>query len=371
MLNLEHAVRYHYDAFPPRDLDFGHFLNELLSATEALARYDQMLQGLHDSEILLAPLRNQEAVISSRMEGTVSTMDEILQYQAEFDEQDVPDRVRSEVLETILYRRALQTAQRQLDDGYPFQPSLVKRMHQMLLGMGRGADKAPGRYKRQQNFIADVRGGLVRYVPIAPENLEQGMETLFAFMATAELPPLLRAALAHVEFEALHPFEDGNGRVGRMLVTLMLWRDGLIRAPHFYISRFFEDHKEDYMYRMREVSASGAWSEWCRFFLLAVEQQAKNNLAVAESIRELYEEMKTRFSGMLASKWSVQALDYVFAHPIFLNSRMASESGIPAGTANRFTRILHQAGLLQIVRPASGRRPATYRFEPLMERVRV
>jgi Fic family protein len=184
-------------------------------------------------------------------------------------------------------------------------------------------------------------------------------------------PILLRTALAHLEFEALHPFKDGNGRVGRMLVTLILWKSGTISAPHFYISRFFEDNKEEYIHLMREVSRVGGWEDWCRFFLQAVERQAVNNLRVAEAISTLYDSMKARFASVLSSKWAVQALDYIFTNPIFLNSNFTTKSGIPAATASRFTRVLLENDLLQTIRPASGRRPATYRFEPLMEQAQI
>lgn len=279
--------------------------------------------------------------------------------------------VRSEVIETILYRRALNSAQKQLEEGYPLSPSLIKSIHRQLLSFGRGANKSPGQFKAEQNYIGDRDSRLIRFVPISPEQLPGGMESLFAFIKDGTPPTLLRTALAHIEFEALHPFKDGNGRVGRMLVTLMLWQSGVISAPHFYISRFFEDHKNDYLRLMREVSRDGAWGEWCAFFLTAVARQAEDNLAVAQSIRELYEEMKARFASSLSSKWAVQALDYIFTYPIFRNSGFTRDSGIPAATAARFTRVLLDEKLLQTVRPASGRRSATYRFEPLMERLRV
>jgi Fic family protein len=370
-LDLSDAVSYHTDRFPPKALDYGPMMETLLKATASLARYDQMLKGMHNSEILLAPLRNQEAVISSRMEGTISTMDEILQYQAEYVEDEAPPEVRSEVIETILYRRALNTAQQQIEQGYPLSPSLVKSIHRQLLSFGRGAAKSPGEFKKEQNYVGDRDSRKIRFVPISPEQLPGGIETLFAFIDSDMYPVLVRTALAHLEFEALHPFQDGNGRVGRMLVTLMLWKSGTISAPHFYISRFFEDHKDEYIRLMRDVSRTGPWEEWCRFFLTAVEQQAVDNLTVAESIRSLYEEMKHRFASLLSSKWSVRALDYIFTQPIFRNNGFTKKSGIPAATASRFTRVLLDEGLLQTVREAAGRRPATYRFEPLMERVRV
>lgn len=371
-LDLSQAVSYHLGAFPPSSLDLEDLLSDLLEATEALARFDQVLRTLHNSEIFLAPLRNQEAVISSRMEGTISTMDEILQYQAESPgEAAYPSEGRSEVFETILYRRALNSAQQQLEAGYPFSAALVRSIHSQLLSFGRGADKAPGRFKEEQNYVGSRGSRVVGFIPISPEQLQGGIDVLFDFIASDRRPPLLRAALAHLEFEALHPFMDGNGRVGRMLVTLMLWQTGLISAPHFYISRYFEDHKEEYIHLMRETSRTKQWEPWCRFFLVAVKEQAIRNLSTAESIRELYEEMKPRFTALLSSKWSVQALDYVFTNPIFRNSRLAVDSGIPGPTASRFTRALLKEGLLQIVRPAAGKRSAMYRFESLMERVRV
>jgi len=369
--DFSQAVSYHAGAFPPVTVDYAQVMEPLLRATDSLARFDQMLKAMHNSEILLAPLRNQEAVISSRMEGTISTMDEILQYQAEHAEAETSTEVRSEVIETILYRRALNAAQKQLQDGYPLSASLVKSMHRQLLSLGRGANKSPGQFKQEQNFIGDKGSRIIRFIPISPEQLPGGIEALFTFIGTGAQPPLLRTALAHLEFEALHPFEDGNGRVGRILVTLMLWKSGLISAPHFYISRYFEEHKEDYIHLMRETSRTCTWEPWCAFFLTAVEQQAQHNLQVAESIRSLYEEMKSRFASTLSSKWAVRALDYIFANPIFRNSSFTRDSGIPAATAARFTRVLQEEGLLQVVRAAAGQRPATYRFEPLMERVRV
>lgn len=372
LLDTSKAVFYHDGKFPPPLLDYGRILPALLGATDALARYDQMLKGLHNSEIFLAPLRNQEAVISSRMEGTISTLDEILQLEAEYGQEVPPtSEFRSDVIETILYQRSLRTAQEQMQEGRPLSSSLVKSMHQQLLSFGRGAQKSPGAFKTEQNYIGERSSREVSFVPIAPEKLESGMELLFSTIGDQASPILLRTALCHVEFEALHPFKDGNGRVGRMLVTLMLWAEGAISAPHFYISRYFEDQKEEYIATMRAVSAEGAWDDWCIFFLTAVQKQAVHNLEVADRVRALYEEMKGRFSELLASKWSVAALDYLFGSPVFRNSRFTSGAGIPAQSAARFTRVLLESGLLETVEEAAGRKSAIYRFEPLMKLVRV
>jgi len=372
-LDISQAVHYHLGAFPPASLDYGRLMPGMLTATEALARYDQMLQGMHNSELFLAPMRGQEAVISSRMEGTISTLDEILQLEAEFGEDDgnAATEFRSEVIETILYQRALGTAQHQMAQGYPLSESLIKSMHRQLLSWGRGATKSPGAYKREQNYIGERGRRQVSFVPVAPEHLAGGMEALLRLICNEAMPVLLRSALAHAEFEALHPFEDGNGRVGRMLITLMLWQGGAISAPHFFISRYFEDHKDEYLERLRQVSSAGDWEGWCLFFLEGIRAQAVSNLEATQRVRDLYEEMKVRFAELLASKYAVVALDYLFTRPVFNNSRFTGASGIPPQTAARFTRVLLREGLLETVREAAGRRSAVYRFEPLMRLARV
>ncbi len=371
-LNLENAVNYHYGKFPPTSLDYGQIIVSLLNATDAVARYDQMLKNMHNSEILLAPLRNQEAVISSRMEGTVSTMDEILEYEADHDAKAVNAKnVRSEVIETILYQRALKATQMAMENGYPLSQSLIKGIHQRLLSFGRGATKSPGEFKKEQNYLADKLKKNVSFIPISPEKLQEGLDRLFQYIEQSIHPTLVKIGITHVEFEALHPFQDGNGRIGRMLITLMLWDSKTISEPHFYISAYLEENKDLYIDTMRNVSEKGDWEGWCIFFLEAVKEQAIRNLTIAENIRNLYEEMKVVFSEVLSSKWSVQALDYIFTNPVFRNNKFRSNSGIPSPTAARFTRVLLEKNLITTKEEASGRRPALYIFEPLMKLVRV
>lgn len=372
-LDLGQAVHYHLGRFPPVALDYRRLMPGLLGATAALARYDQMLRGLHNSELFLAPLRGQEAVVSSRMEGTISTLDEILQMEAEYGEDDAgaAREFLSDAVETVLYRRALNTAQARLEQGQMLSESLLKSLHHQLLSLGRGARKSPGMYKHQQNYIGERGSRKVSFVPVAPEHLASGMHALFALMNDGAIPVLLRTSLAHAEFEALHPFEDGNGRLGRMLITLMLWQGGAIGTPHFYVSRYLEDHKDEYLARLRAVSADDDWAGWCLFFFAAVEEQATANLATAQDIQGLYDEMKERFAALLASKYAIAALDYLFTNPVFGNSRFTREAGIPPQTAARFSRVLLAHGLLQVVREPAGQRSAVYRFESLMAKVRV
>lgn len=279
--------------------------------------------------------------------------------------------VRSEIFETILYQRALINAQKAMNDGYALSQHLVKTIHQQLLSFGRGAQKSPGQFKVEQNYLADKIKQEVLFVPISPEKLNDGLEKLFDYISNSDDPILIKTALMHLEFEALHPFQDGNGRIGRMLITLLLWSTKTISEPHFYISGYMEENKDKYIGTMRNVSENNDWEKWCVFFLNAVEKQAIRNLEIAENIKTLYEEMKHIFSDTLSSKWSVNALDYIFTNPIFRNNRFTSKSGIPGPTAARFTRMLLEKELIRTLEEASGRRPALYAFEPLLKLVRV
>lgn len=370
-LSLCDAVYYPENAFPPEEVDLNHILPALLGATNAIARYDQMLKNMHNSEILLAPLRNQEAVISSRMEGTISTMDEILQYEADYSEDEFSPEVRSDIIETVLYQRTLKNAQKAMEEGYPLSKSLIKTMHQQLLSWGRGSNKSPGEFKKEQNYIADTFSRKILFVPISPENLENGLDRLFNYINAHPDPALLKTAVTHLEFEALHPFQDGNGRIGRMLITLMLWNAHTLSAPHFYISGYLEENKNRYIDLMRNVSQTHNWNEWIVFFLNAIEHQSERNLQIAENIRILYETMKTEFSDILSSKHSLAVLDFVFTYPVFRNSKLSEEIGISTASANRFTKALQDKGILTLTEEAAGRKSARYTFEHLMNLVRV
>lgn len=368
--DLTNAIEYHYGKFPPKSVDYNLFIHELLEATESVSRFDQMLKGLHNNEILLAPLRNQEALLSSRLEGTISTMDEILEYEA--DNEDIQDaRERKDVIETILYQRSLKSAQGAIEDGYPFTVGFIRQMHQQLLSAGRGATKSPGQFKKEQNYLADQLNRKILFIPIRPENLIEGMENLLHFINQNSLPPLIKTALMHVEFEALHPFQDGNGRIGRMLIPLMLWKSGLLSQPHFYISGYFEENKEGYKQTLRNVSARGEWNAWIKFFLIAVKHQAESNLETAEQIKYLYEKTKTEFSELLSSKWNLEILDYIFTYPVFRNNKLVKKTGIPGATARSIVNTLIENNYLKVKQEAAGRRAGLYSFEPLMQLVRV
>ena len=369
--DLSKAVQYHYGAFPPGALDYERLAPGLAAASAALAKYDALLKTLHSSELLLAPLRRREAVISSRIEGTIATLDEILKYEAEEPEGADEGNYRREVLEVFSYTRAMNHAQRLMSEGLPLSGRLFRETHARLLLFGRGADKQPGAFKTDQNYVVDQGRKKILYIPTDVSRFQESVHSLEKYVNNDDITPLIQTAIAHAEFESIHPFRDGNGRLGRMLITLMLWNKNLISAPHFYISGCIEQHKDEYIERLRNVSAQDAWTDWCDFFFSLIVSQSDENCAIAERIRSLYEHMKDTFRRLTASQWSINALDFVFGRPVFRNSVFTAQSGIPKQTAHRIATALAENGLLSIVEPASGRRAALYAFEPLLDITRV
>ena len=363
------AVPYHHGKFPPAALDLAVLITPLTEAALAIGRYAQALHLLPNSALLLTPLQRQEAVISSRMEGTIATVDQVMIHESE--EKDRPDQHNQDVSEVTACVRTLSDAQREVDNGRPISESLIRQAHATLLQAGRGAQKSPGAYKAEQNFIGDDTRKEILFIPIEPALLPAAMGDLLNFVENSPLPPLLRVGLAHVEFEALHPFYDGNGRIGRLLIPLWLYRFGVIDAPNFYASACLERNKEAYLAGMRRVSQEDDWTGWLKFFLEAIRAQADENLDTANRIFTLYEAMKQPFREASGSQWAQEAQDCLFEQPIFKPPQLAQRSKMPRHTASRICNRLFEQRLLKEIRPASGRRAALYSFEPLLEIVRV
>lgn len=229
------SVKYHEGKFPPTQLDWERLAIPLERASTAVSRYDSFLGIIPDSSIMLAPMLVQEAVASSRMEGTHATVGDVLAYEAgnEFDSAKNDD-----VLEVVNYRRALHKSVEMLND-LPLSGRVLKSAHKILLHNVRGSFKSPGQYRNDQNWIG--RSNKIeeaRYIPIPPEKLEDAMASWERFVNESSMPSLIKVSIAHAEFESIHPFRDGNGRIGRMLVPLMLNLDGLISHPCLYLSEF-------------------------------------------------------------------------------------------------------------------------------------
>jgi Fic family protein len=369
-LNFDQAVDYHYGHFPPGEFDYAKLIDPLARAIAAVSRFDQMLEAMENEEIVLAPLRAQEAVISSRMDGNISTVDEILTFGADF-ESGVESSIRTKkgAAETYFYLRALASAQASISEGQSLSKFLLKALH--LISFKKGSHAKPGKFKNEQNYLTDHTNKNVLFVPISPEKLEEGLHSLFTYIENEKEQTLLKVAVAYLEYEALRPFEAGNGRVGRMLVALMLWSFGVVSTPHFYVSRYIEKYRNTYFQAKQDVSAERDWTGWCEFFLQALESQAVHHMFLCKEICALYRQMETEFTQTLSSKWSKHALDYIFTRPVFRNSQFTHQANIPRSSAARFTRKLVDTKILRTVEKPSGRRAGLYSFEPLVQLIRV
>ena len=198
------AVCYHHGAFPPRELDYSRIAIPLADAAASVARHEQMLKGIHNARLFLTPLERREALSSSRMEGTISTLDELLMYEANIAEDQSEKFARRDTLEVHAYRTAMNQAERMLNQGAELSPELLRSVHKTLLGSTRGYEKDPGNFKTEQNYLIDVASRKILFTPIAPNCLDQGLARLFSFTVHSEDHALITTAIAHAEFEALH-----------------------------------------------------------------------------------------------------------------------------------------------------------------------
>ena len=360
-------VHYHEGQFPPENqLDWKRLLPLIGPATSALARYDGMLAAIPNPSVLLAPLSTREAVLSSRIEGTQATMSEVLGFEAG-DRAASPERV-SDIHEIINYRKAIGNAQEMLKD-LPLSGRVIRAAHKILLSGARGTNMAPGEYRRIPNWIGPPGCTIeeAKYVPISSESLADAMSRWESYIHQ-DMPDLLvQAANLHAEFEALHPFLDGNGRLGRMLIPLFLWQRGCIERPMFYISAFFEANRHSYYERLFAVSRDNDWTGWCKFFLEAIKAQADDNLTKTQGILDLYEETKLRIDRATRSRHAIRTLDWIFHQPVFSSTSFVEGTGIPAPSAHRILVDMRGHGILADISMGSGRRPTIFAFPELLE----
>ena len=247
-------VYYHEGRFPPEErLDWSKLIPLIGRASAAVARYDGMLGATPDRDVLLSPLTTREAVLSSRIEGTQATMGEVLEYEAG-QEPDSPAR-REDIHEVFNCRSAMRQAEKMLKD-LPLSLRVIREAHKVLMSGVRGEGKSPGEFRRVPNWIGPpgCTVNQATFVPIRADKLPEAMGAWERDIHRAAPDPLVQLAILHAEFEALHPFLDGNGRLGRMLVPLFLWHAGLIRAPRFYISAYFETRRDAYYDGLLAVS---------------------------------------------------------------------------------------------------------------------
>lgn len=352
------------EKLPLKELDYGILVTLVGQANADLARFDGLLQGIVNPGILLSPLTTQEAVLSSRIEGTMATLDEVLEHEAgqKYDEKKTHD-----IQEIINYRQALILATEQLKDR-PLTLSLVRQIHKLLMDSVRGQNKSPGEFRIDQNWIGRPGSPIEKatFIPPEPLRLLDHLEAWERYLQEDDIDPLVQTAIVHAQFELIHPFKDGNGRIGRLLIPLFLYAQNVLSSPMFYLSEYLELHRGDYYNRLQAISRENDWEGWITFFLEATSQQAKCNAEKVRKAMSLYNEMKETVRYITRSQYSLTVLDAIFARPIFQTSDFVERTGLAKQTAMPILRLLKEANILTTLRGASGRRPAILAFPNLL-----
>jgi cell filamentation protein, protein adenylyltransferase len=300
----------------------------------ALGRLDALSTLLPDTHLFLYSYVRKEAVLSSQIEGTQSSLADLLLFELE----QAPGVPLDDVVEVSNYVAALTHGLDRLRSGFPLSTRLLREIHGVLLAKGRGADKDPGEFRRSQNWIGGPRPGPAHFVPPPPGAVADAMSDLERFLHDRAVPlqELTRAGLAHVQFETVHPFLDGNGRVGRLLITLLLCHSGILREPLLYLSLYFKQHRDEYYQLLDLVRTDGDWEAWLRFFLDGVRQTADGAVTTARRLVALFGEDRTRVQakGRLAGS-ALRVHEALQARPVTTLSEISAKTGLsfPAATA--------------------------------------
>jgi Fic family protein len=331
-----------------------------------VAHFDGVLYGVPNAELLLSPLTTQEAVLSSRIEGTQATLGEVLRFEA--GELFVQEERREDIREILNYRRALGEAEQVLK-AKPFTLNLLLKLHDTLLSSVRGRDKGRGQFRRQQNWVGRHNTPMqqAEFVP-PPQFVPELMDNWEKYYHADRPDPLVQLAVLHAQFEIIHPFLDGNGRLDRIIIPLFLCEKKLLSRPMFYLSGWLEERRDQYITHLRNLGRSdGAWNRWIEFFLSGIEEQAGSNAQIARSVTELYSRVKKRILDVTHSRYAIPLLDQIFARPIFQSTAMTFGPATPTRAAMAgLVRALRESGILTVVHKGSGRRPATYALAELV-----
>jgi Fic family protein len=321
-------------------------------ATLALGRLDSITLLLPDPDIFLYAYVRREAVLSSQIEGTQSSLADLLLFELE----EAPGAPVDDVVEVSNYVAALEHGVARLRGGFPLSNRLVREVHSILLSRGRGSERSPGEFRRSQNWIGGTRPGNAHFVPPPPSEVEDCMAALERFIHDehAPYPALVKAALAHVQFETIHPFLDGNGRIGRLLVALLLHESGVLSQPLLYLSLYFKQHRPNYYRLLDLVRAEGDWEAWLDFFLEAVDQAGTGAVQTARRLVSLFEEdtAKVRSRGRAAAA-ALRAFDALRARPLISLNEVSRRGGVTFPTAAKGMAALVALG---IARELTGQR---------------
>ena len=338
-------------------------------AHAAVAGYEGMLRGLPNANVLLSPFASQEAVLSSRIEGTQTTLTELLTFEAEGNLSDESTPARADIREVLNYRLALYAAIDILKE-IPLSQRLIRQTHEVLMQGVRGHNKAPGKYRRLPDtcWIGPPGSTIetARYIPCPVEELNSAMDVLELYVHENAPDTLVQLAIVHAEFEAIHPFLDGNGRMGRLIVPLFMFSKELLSSPSFYISEYLESHRDEYYDGLLAVSRDDDWTGWCAFFLTALTEQARAYQQKSQDLLTLYSDLRDLVVEVIPSQYSGRALDWIFNKPIFLSIDFVNSAGIPKSTARRLLNLFKTRGLLKELRQGGGRRSSILAFPELL-----
>ena len=365
------------DKLPIESLNYASpaLINAMGKANRALASYDALLEQSPSSHLLLAPLVRREALLSSRIEGSQSTLNEVLQFD---DDESFAkgSEQRDDLNEIKNYVSALNLGKQELKDR-PFSLNILKNLHGILLGSGsvRGKTKHPGAFRAVQNWIGPQGAGMEQatFVPPDPLMVIEFMENWESFYHSSQPDPLVQAAVLHAQFETIHPFEDGNGRMGRLIIPLFLYEKNVIAQPNFYISGAVEKSRDAYINALRRLNEKPEdWDNWVLFFLKIILAQAEETSATVKKIADCYDQLKLRFVNLTHSQFAGPLLDAMFETPVFRRStitrKLSTLETSPSGqTVQTLLKKLAEDGTLTVVREGKGRRATVYTLTPLIE----
>jgi Fic family protein len=347
---------------PPLALD-GAPRDAVDAALLALGRLDGVSNVLPDTRLLLYTYVRKEAVLSSQIEGTQSTLSDLLLFELK----EAPGVPLDDVTEVSNYVRALEHGLKRIRGGFPLSNRLIREVHQILLSRGRGAGKSPGEFRRSQNWIGGTRPGNARFVPPPPHHVADAMGALEKFLHHRKAPPaLLKAALWHVQFETIHPFLDGNGRVGRLMVTLLLCAEEVLREPMLYLSLFLKQQRARYYDLLESVRKDGDWEAWITFFGRGVATVAESSVATARRLLALAESDRERLARLGRKAGSAAAVQNALLRtPVCTIPRLATRTGLTLPTIAKALDVLLDR---KIVSETTGKkRNRVYRYDRYLD----
>jgi Fic family protein len=345
---------------PPLRFD-SQLATVLAGAGTALGRLDGVAATLPNPELFVAMYVRREAVLSSQIEGTQSTLDDVLAYEIDSDRAKLP----RDVEEVVNYVAAMNYGLQRLQT-LPLSLRLLREIHERLLAGGRGSDKTPGEFRQRQNWIGSPRITDAVFIPPPVHEMKTALGNLERFLHdSGGLDPLIVCALAHAQFETIHPFLDGNGRVGRLLITFLLCHEKVLQRPVLYLSHYLKQHRGTYYDRLMAVRNEGDWEGWLRFFLTGVATVAREAEQTARRIVQLREQLRDAAQAGGVSVNVLKLMDHLYEQPV-INVKAASEAlhvSIPA--ANRMINELHDNQILAEV--TGGNRNRLFRFAPYLD----